>query len=158
DDNVKKIVQEGTLRMVELQKGGSMRFFRPVARSSGPFRPGELKSVLFEGDFPRTFGAEWSWLGESGVSWSIDGGALVLQPARGERGKTQSRAEALLLYALPGSRESLYSIEATLAPRPLSSPGQGGLVCYVDDDPQVRVVTESTEGKTFIRLTGDRES
>lgn len=158
DDSVKKIVQEGTLRMVELQKGGSMRFFRPVARSSAPTRPGELRSVLFEGDFPRKLGAEWSWLGESAVSWHTDGGALVLQPARGERGKTQSRAETLVLYALPGSRESLYSVEATLERRPRSSPGQVGLVCYLDDDHQVRVVTESTDGKAFVRLLGDRES
>lgn len=158
DDSVKKIVQEGTLRMVELQKGGSMRFFRPVAKSSGPARAGELKSVLFDGDFPRTFGAEWTWIGENAVSSRVDGGALVLRPARSADGKAKSRAETLLLYTLPGSRDSLYTIDATLARRPPSSSGQAGLVCYFDDDHQVRVVTESSEGKAFVRLIGDRES
>lgn len=135
-----------------------MRFFRPVAKPSGPARAGELKSVLFEGDFPRTFGAEWTWIGDNAVAWRVDSGALVLRPARSADGKAQSRGETLLLYTLPGSRDSLYTIDATLARRPLSSPGPAGLVCYFDDDHQVRVVIESKEGKAFVQLTGDRES
>ena len=154
DDSVKKIVQEGTLRMVELQPGGSMHFFRPVVATSVPPKPEELKNVLFEGDFPRSFGPEWSWVGEDALAWRVEKGALVLRPKAG----AASKNESLLLYGLPRSRENLFSAEITLASPPRRPGERAGLVCYLDDDHQVRLVTELSEGKTVVRLMGDRES
>ena len=104
--------------------------------------------LVFKDGFASDLGEGWSWIREDSASWEVAGGVLRIRTLPGSLWGEGNDAKNVLVRAIPEMVE--YATEAFVTKLPEEGGEQAGLLWYLDDANNIKLVKEMVGGRLVI--------
>jgi regulation of enolase protein 1 (concanavalin A-like superfamily) len=111
--------------------------------------------VLFKDDFSQAPAEGWSWVREDPSAWEVADGALRVRTLPGTLWGERNNAVNVITRSAPEAAE--YATEAIVTKLPEENGEQAGLLWYLDDANNIKLVKEMVGGRLVIVMAREEQ-